>query len=114
MKIVNALARRDYAISGPVRLQAFSDRITITNPGRLPNSLEPEDLFAGAQPVRRNQVIVGFLTQEATWPPGQWAMDGSGEGFLTIVRETQRISSQRPTISQQTEAFSLTIPSAGI
>lgn len=111
--IVNALAHRDYAIAGPVRLQAFSDRITLTNPGRLPNSLEPADLFAGAQPVRRNQVIVGFLTQEATWPPGQWVMDGSGEGFLTIVRETERISSQRPTISQQTEAFSLTIPSAG-
>lgn len=108
--VVNAVAHRDYAIPGRVRIQVFSDRIDITSPGRLPNSLDPEDLFAGAQPIRRNQVVVGFLSQGATWPSGRAAMEGMGEGFLTIVRETERLTGRLPEVRQQTEAVTVTLP----
>lgn len=108
--VVNAVAHRDYAIPGRVRVQVFVDRIEITSPGRLPNSLKPEDLFAGAQPIRRNQILVGFLSQPATWPSGRAGMEGMGEGFLTIVRETERLTGRLPEVRQHTEALTVTIP----
>lgn len=109
---VNAVAHRDYAIPGPVQVRIFGDRIELASPGRLPNSLTPEDLFAGAPPIRRNQVLVGFLMHAATWPPGRWAMDGHAEGFLTIVRETEALAGTRPVVRQGTESFTLIIPAA--
>ncbi len=108
--VVNAVAHRDYAISGRVRVQVFIDRIDVTSPGRLPNTLSPEDLFAGPQPIRRNQIVVGFLSQPATWPSGRAAMEGMGEGFLTIVRETERLAGRPPTVRQHTEALTVSLP----
>ncbi|MHB8189442.1 MAG: ATP-binding protein [Ferrimicrobium sp.] len=44
--VVNAVAHRDYAVTdSQVRVQIFSDRIEITSPGRLQNSLTPQDRF---------------------------------------------------------------------
>ncbi len=108
--VVNAVAHRDYALVGAqVRVQVFSDRIEVTSPGRLPNSLVPEDLFAGAQPLRRNQVLVGFLTHM----PGPWSgrvlMESMGEGFLTMVRESEELSGRRPELRLQTEAVTVII-----
>jgi ATP-dependent DNA helicase RecG len=108
--VVNAVAHRDYAIAGRVRIQVFASRIDVTSPGRLPNSLTPEDLFAGAQPIRRNQIVVGFLSRPATWPSGRAAMEGMGEGFLTIVRETERLTGSLPQVRQQTEALTISLP----
>lgn len=111
--VVNAVAHRDYAISGGhIRVQLFLDRVEVTSPGRLPNSLSPEDLFAGAQPIRRNQVLVGFLVEPATSGQGQPYMDAQAEGFLTMVRETLRVAGRPPTVRQHTEAVTVTIPAA--
>jgi len=93
-------------------VQLFADRIEVTSPGRLPNSLSPEDLFAGAQPIRRNQVLVGFLVEAATTGRDRALMDSQGEGFLTMVRETERVSGRPPALRMQTEAVTVTIPAA--
>jgi len=103
----------DYAITGgQIRVQLFADRIEVTSPGRLPNSLSPEDLFAGAQPIRRNQVLVGFLVESATSGQERALMDSQGEGFLTMVRETERVAGRPPEVRPQTEAVTVTIPAA--
>jgi predicted HTH transcriptional regulator len=108
--VVNAVAHRDYALVGAqVRVQIFPDRIEVTSPGRLPNSLVPDDLYAGAQPLRRNQLLVGFLTHM----PGPWSgrvfMESMGEGFLTMVRESEDLSGRRPELRLQTEAVTVII-----
>ncbi len=111
--VVNAVAHRDYAIlGGQIRVQLFADRIEVTSPGRLPNSLVPEDLFAGAQPIRRNQVLVGFLVEPATSGRDRALMDSQGEGFLTMARETERISGRLPEVRVHTEAVTVTVPAA--
>lgn len=108
--VVNAVAHRDYALVGAqVRVQLFSDRIGVTSPGRLHNSLTPDDLFAGAQPFRRNQVLVGFLTHMPGPSSGRVLMESMGEGFLTLVRESEELSGRRPEVRIHTEAVTVTI-----
>ncbi|MCP4656734.1 MAG: hypothetical protein GY856_15080 [bacterium] len=108
--VVNALVHRDYGIAGSqVRVMLLVDRIEISSPGRLPNTLLPEDLFAGCQPVRRNQMLAGFL-RDYTSPLTQRAyMEARGEGFLTLVRECERVGSRSPELKIIGDSVRLTI-----
>jgi len=108
--IVNALVHRDYTVRGsPVRLFLFPDRIEISSPGRLPNTLTPADLFAGCQPIRRNQMLAGFL-RDYTSPLTQRSyMEARGEGFLAMVRECQKVSGRRPALDVIGDSVRLTI-----
>ncbi len=60
--IVNAVAHRDYAISGSkIRLFLFADRLEIYSPGGLPNTITLDEM-----PYRtftRNQLLVSFLSR---------------------------------------------------
>lgn len=90
--IVNAVVHRDYQLSGSnVRVLVFDDRIEISNPGGLHNTLRPENLFAGAQPYRRNQALAGFLRDYESPITGRALMESRGEGFLMLVRETRAL-----------------------
>ena len=60
--LVNAVAHRDYAITGSqVLLEVFEDRVVVTSPGRLPNSITPESVRAGGRPRSRNESIANYL-----------------------------------------------------
>jgi predicted HTH transcriptional regulator len=90
--IVNAVVHRDYQLVGSnVRAFLFSDRLEVSNPGGLHNTIRPEDLFAGCQPYRRNQVLSGFLRDYESPITGRHLMEARGEGFLMMVRETRRL-----------------------
>jgi len=90
--IVNALVHRDYQLTGSnVRVFLFADRLEVSNPGGLHNTIRPENLFAGCQPYRRNQILVGFLRDYESPITGRALMEARGEGFLMMVRETRRI-----------------------
>ena len=59
--VVNALIHRDYSIAGTdVMLAVFSDRIEITSPGRLPNTVTPEGMKSGLR-YARNQTLVNIM-----------------------------------------------------
>lgn len=108
--IVNALVHRSYQISGSqVRVFVFSDRIEISNPGGLPNSLTVENLFAGAVPFRRNQVLAGFLRDYESPVTGRAYMEARGEGFLTMARECEQLSGRLPALDAREESVILTI-----
>jgi len=111
--VVNALVHRDYSIAGSqVRVFLFPDRIEIASPGRLPNTLTPEDLFAGCQPVRRNQMLAGFL-RDYTSPLTQRAyMEARGEGFLKLVRECREVGAPEPKLEVVGDGLRLMIYSA--
>jgi len=90
--IVNAVVHRDYQLSvSNVRVLVFDDRIEISNPGGLHNTLRPENLFAGAQPYRRNQALAGFLRDYESPITGRALMESRGESFLMLVRETRAL-----------------------
>ena len=59
--VVNALVHRDYSIAGTdVMLAIFSDRLEITSPGRLPNTVTPEGMKSGLR-YARNQTLVNVM-----------------------------------------------------
>jgi ATP-dependent DNA helicase RecG len=96
---VNALVHRDYAVASQVRVFIFPGRIEVSNPGGLHNTLKPEDLFGGCVPVRRNQMLAGFLRDYTSPITDRAYMEARGEGFLTMVRECERISGRRPELA---------------
>lgn len=107
--VVNALVHRDYTIPGQVRIFLFNDRIEISNPGRLHNTLSIENLFAGCQPIRRNQMLAGFLRDYISPVTGRAYMEGRGEGFLTMVRECEKVSGTKPKVEIVGDSVRVTI-----
>jgi len=108
--VLNALVHRDYGISGSqVRVSLFEDRIEVSNPGRLHNTLSPEDVFAGCQPVRRNQMLAGFLRDYTSPITGRGYMELRGEGFLAMVRECQQVSGRKPDLAVVGDSVKVTL-----
>lgn len=108
--VVNALVHRDYEQSGSqVIVTVFQNRIEIRNPGGLHNSLTPENLFAGCQPIRRSQYLTGFMRDYESPVTGRSYMEARGEGFLTLVRESERVSGRRPEIEAAPQSLKLTL-----
>ena len=59
--VVNALVHRDYSIAGTdIMLEIYSDRLEIASPGRLPNTITPDGMKAGAR-YARNQTLVNIM-----------------------------------------------------
>jgi len=110
--VVNALVHRDYAIRGSqVRVMLFTDRVEVWSPGRLVNTLTPEDLFNGCQPVRRNQLLAGCLRHYPSGLTNRAYMSGQGDGFLTMVRECERVAGRPPAVEIVGDAVKVAIPS---
>lgn len=108
--VVNALAHRDYEVAGSqVIVTLFPDRLEIRNPGGLHNTLTEENLYAGCQPVRRNQILAGFLRDYESPATGRRYMETRGEGFLTLVRRSTELSGRRPELLNMSGAVKLTI-----
>jgi predicted HTH transcriptional regulator len=108
--LVNALVHRDYELEGSqVRVFFFPDRIEVWNPGSLHNSLTAEDLYRGCQPIRRNQLLAGFMRDYTSSATGRSYMESRGEGFLTLIRESERVSGRRPELRVQGQSVHLTI-----
>ncbi|MFC1896839.1 ATP-binding protein [Thermodesulfobacteriota bacterium] len=112
--VVNAVVHRDYEITGSqIIIRIFRGRIEIQNPGGLHNTLTEESLYAGCQPVRRNQHLAGFMRDFPSQITGTSFMEARGEGFLNLVRDSQALSGIRPKIERIGEAVKLTIYAAG-
>jgi len=61
--VVNAIAHRDYTISGPIRIILFTDRVEIHSPGKLPNTVTVESMKVGGSHVLRNPTIYNILAK---------------------------------------------------
>lgn len=60
--LVNAVAHRDYAITGSkVLLEVFADRLDVTSPGLLPNHMTVESVRSGGHPRSRNELMANYL-----------------------------------------------------
>ncbi len=108
--VVNAVVHRDYEVEGSqIIIRIFPDRIEFQNPGGLHNSITEENLYAGCQPVRRNQQLAGFMRDFPSPTTGTSFMEARGESFLNLVRESTELSGKRPEIKQIGAAVKLTI-----
>lgn len=93
--IVNAVAHRDYSISGAkIRLFLLADRLELYSPGDLPNTITLENM-----PFRvftRNQLLVGFLSKMRSRKTGRAFLESRGEGVRRILQESEQHSGRRP------------------
>jgi predicted HTH transcriptional regulator len=93
--IVNAIAHRDYSISGSkIRLFLFANRLELYSPGDLPNTITLENM-----PFRvftRNQLLVGFLSKMTSRKTGRAFLESRGEGVRRILQESEQHSGRRP------------------
>lgn len=59
--VVNALVHRDYSIAGAdILLEIFPDRLEVTSPGSLPNTVTPDGMRSGLR-YARNQTLVNVM-----------------------------------------------------
>ena len=93
--IVNAVAHRDYAISGlKIRLFLFADRLELYSPDKPPNTITLDDM-----PYRtftRNQLLVSFLSRLRSKRTGQVFPESRREGVRKILHYGEAHSDRRP------------------
>ncbi|PXX80270.1 RNA-binding domain-containing protein [Rivihabitans pingtungensis] len=100
--IVNAVAHRDYSMHGArIRLHLFADRLEISTPGGLPNSLTIDSMDANS--ITRNETLVNLLSRYYPADPiskRQNLIERRGEGVPTILAASERLSLRRPLYEQ--------------
>ncbi len=117
--VVNAVAHRDYSISGShIRLRMFDDRLELYSPGALPNTMTVDSL-----PFRqacRNETIASLLAKcpvpaiSGLETPRSTIMDRRGEGVAIILQRSEKLSGKRPVYTMLDDSeLLLTIYAAG-
>ena len=106
--IVNAVAHRDYSISGSkIRLFLFADRLELYSPGSLPNTITLDTM-----PYRvftRNQLLVSFLSRMKSRRTGHAFLESRGEGVRKILEASEAHSGRRPEYALFGDELRLTI-----
>ncbi len=95
--IINAIAHRDWTRSVDIEIVAYSDRIEITSPGALQNSMTVEKMIAG-QRSPRNPSIVGLLRDYGY-------VDARGMGVRTKIIPLMRSENKKEPIFEATEDY---------
>lgn len=106
--IVNAVAHRDYSITGSkIRMFLYSDRIEISSPGGLPNTITLESMVYRV--FTRNQLLVNFLSRMKSSSTGGAYIESRGEGIQTILTLSETHSGRSPTYNLYEDELLLTI-----
>ncbi len=78
--ISNAIVHRDYFFNSPIFIDLFLDRLEITSPGPLPNTLNEESIRFGVH-IERNPTVLSMLQRDR-----EFKYSGRGSGIPRIVR----------------------------
>lgn len=95
--LVNALVHRDYFINSSIKLFIFDNRLEITSPGKLPNSLTIENIKNGIS-VARNPII--HSTAQYILP-----YSGLGSGILRAINHYKDIEFENDIKSDRFKAI---------
>jgi predicted HTH transcriptional regulator len=117
--VVNAVAHRDYSVSGSkIRFFMFDDRLEIYSPGALPNTVTIESI--ALRQSTRNELITSLLAEspvaETIGDVGRsYYMEKRGDGVPIILNESEKLSGITPVyqLIDDSELF-LTIYAAGM
>jgi predicted HTH transcriptional regulator len=98
--VVNAVAHRDYSVSGSkIRFFMFDDRLEIYSPGALPNTVTVESI--ALRQATRNELITSLLAEspvaETIGAVGRsFYMEKRGDGVPIILNESTKLSGKTP------------------
>lgn len=99
--VVNALAHRDWTRAVDIEIVVYADRMEITSPGRLPNSMTVAKMIAG-QRSPRNPIIMEILRDYAY-------VDARGMGVRTKIIPLMRKQNGTEPIFEATDDYLRTI-----
>lgn len=106
--VVNAIAHRDYSIAGSrIRLLLYADRLELSSPGALPNTLTVETMRY--RQYTRNQLLVSFLARMTSRRTQRAFIEERGEGVELIIDRSERLAHREPTYEVHGEELLLTI-----
>lgn len=100
--IVNAVAHRDYTSNASVQVFVFSDRIEVSNPGRLPKGLTPEQLTKPHSSEPPNPLIAHPLYLAHY-------IESLGTGTLDVIRLCREANLPIPDFTQRGNQFVVTL-----
>lgn len=100
--IVNAVAHRDYASHAAVQVQVFSDRVEVTNPGRLPRGMTIQDLRQPHASEPPNPLIMRPLYLAHY-------VESLGTGTLDVIRLCRELGLAPPDFFQRGNHFVATL-----
>jgi ATP-dependent DNA helicase RecG len=99
--VVNALIHRDFLVSAHIRLMIFKNRIEITSPGHLPNTLTTESIKYGIS-TKRNPLLSSFASRILPYNGLGTGITRSLEAYPHITFEDDRAGNQfKVTIERQ-------------
>lgn len=87
--LINAIAHKQYTISGDIFIEVYPDRLEITNPGGLPLGITKDNILHKRH--RRNPHLIRILHDLKL-------MEGEGTGYDLIYEINSRDSKPYPTI----------------
>jgi len=101
--IVNAVAHRDYTISGiDIRVDIFPDRLEVESPGKLPDTISLESIRLGAK-YYRNQILVQYLKESGF-------MDLHSLGIpIKILKLCAEYTGREPDLEELENSFKVTL-----
>lgn len=94
----------NYSSREPVRIDVFSDRIELWNPGGGRRGLDEASLASGkVQPEWRNHALVSFMLRLGL-------AQNLGQGLVTILEESERVTDKRPILRNDGDWFAVILP----
>ncbi|GHU16579.1 transcriptional regulator [Spirochaetia bacterium] len=91
--VVNALIHRDFFVPANIRLMIFRNRIEITSPGHLPNTLTTESIKYGIS-AKRNSLLSSFAIHILPYNGIGTGITRALEAYPHITFEDDRIGNQ--------------------
>jgi ATP-dependent DNA helicase RecG len=95
--LINALAHRDWTRPTDIGLVVYSDRLELTSPGTLPNTMTIEKMIAG-QRMPRNPIIVEVLRDYGY-------VDARGMGVRNKIIPLVRQATGKDPIFEETDDY---------
>lgn len=106
--VVNAIAHRDYSIAGSrIRLLLYADRLELSSPGPLPNTLTIETMRY--RQYTRNQLLVAFLARMTSRRTHRAFIEERGEGVHLIIERSEQLAHREPSYEVHGDELLLTI-----
>jgi ATP-dependent DNA helicase RecG len=99
--LLNAVAHREYSVSGSVLIKIFSDRIEFISPGGLVRGIELDDIMSGYSVCRNPNLAAVFYRLQL--------IEAYGTGILKIF-EAYRASLSQPKIEVTPNVFKIILP----
>lgn len=88
--LVNAIVHRNYALSAPIKVAVYEDRIEIFSPGIFPGPIDVDNLTSGVTYIRNTAITKVF--REAGF------IEKMGTGFTTMIESYHSMRLKPPSV----------------